>query len=172
MADAKETKDTKDTAVRKDEPRKEPPLAPERYVPAAEARFSTSAEFTFPQVSYIPAAGTPLEHLMRPEYWANVKQLKAGCRIWVFAEDESYWAELLVRRVGQGYAKVQTLRSGRLDEGGEAPQLADGYDIQFRGPVVKHRIVRMKDGHVLKSGLDSYEDAAAWLRDHKRMLAA
>lgn len=154
---------------------KKPDAAPEkpvRFIPAKESLFATSVDFTFPMCSYIPEAGTPLEHLMRPEYWANIKQLKAGVRIWVFAEDESYWAELLVRRVGQGYAKVQELRSGELDARGEDPKLTDGYEIQFRGAVTKHRIVRNKDGQVLKQGLDSHEDAVAWLRDHKRMLAA
>lgn len=142
------------------------------FVPASESRFSTSAEFVSPLTSYIPATGTPLEDLLRPEYWASIKQLKAGCRIWVIAEDESYWAELLVRKVGQGYAKVQTLRSGSLQEPVVDLPQGEGYDIEFRGAIVKHRVVRKSDGHVLKQGLDTYEDAAAWLRDHKRMMAA
>lgn len=148
------------------------PAKPERFIAASESRFASSAEFTFPQVSYIPEAGTPLEHLLRPEYWANIKKLHAGCRIWVFAEDESFWAELLVRKVGQGYAKVQVLRDGKLEQPSADPKLTDGYDIEYRGPIVKHRVVRKKDGAVLKQGLDTFEDAVAWLRDHKRMLAA
>lgn len=142
------------------------------FVPAAESRFSTSADFIAPMTAYVPATGTPLEHLMRPEYWASIKQLKAGCRIWVIAEDESYWAELLVRKVGQGYAKVQALRSGALQEPVVELPEGEGYEIQFRGAIIKHRVVRLSDKQVLKQGLDTYEEAAAWLRDHKRMLAA
>lgn len=148
------------------------PVQPERFVPAAQSRFATSADFSFPRVSYIPEAGTPLGHLKRPEYWANIKALKVGCLVWVMAEDDSYFAELLVRKVGQGYAKMQVLREGLL----EAPVVDlpenEAYAIEFRGAIVKHRVVRKSDGHVLKQGLDSHEDATAWLRDHKRMLAA
>jgi len=145
---------------------------PAAFVPAVESRFATSAEFSFPQVSYIPQAGTPLEHLLQGEYWAGIKQLKTGCRIWVMSEDDTYWAELLVRKTGQGYAKVQVLRKGELDQPTVDLKATDGYEIEFRGQIVKHRVVRKSDGHVLKQGLDSYEDATAWLRDHKRMLAA
>lgn len=145
---------------------------PVPFVAASESRFQNSVDFTFPTVSYIPVAGTPLEHLLQPEYWANIRALKAGCRVWVVAEDEAYYAELMVRRVGQGYAKMQLLRGGELDKpAADLPENA-GYEIQFRGQIVKHRVVRLKDGHVLKQGLDTNEEALAWLRDHKRMLAA
>lgn len=179
ITDAKAAAAASDAAKPKTEARAKPelkaapaPAKPERFIAASESRFATSVEFTFPMVSYIPEAGTPLEHVLRPEYWASIRQLKAGCRVWVFAEDEAYYAELLVRKVGQGFAKMQLLRSGELDAASADPALTDGYDIQYRGPVVKHRVVRLKDGHVLKQGLDTFEDASAWLRDHKRMLAA
>lgn len=149
-----------------------PAKADERFIQASESRFSTSAEFTFPLTSYIPVAGTPLHHLLRPEYWAGVKQLKAGCRIWVVPEDEAWFAELLVRKAGQGYAKVQILRTGELDSVAVGAEPADGFEIQFRGPLIKHRIVRVLDGHVLKDKLESYEDATLWLREHRKMLAA
>jgi hypothetical protein len=144
---------------------------PERFVPASESRFDTSVEFRFPHASYVPEAGTPLEHVLRPEYWANIKKLHAGCRVFVYAEDEAWCAELIVRKVGQGYAKVQVLHKHVLEQPTADPKLLDGYDIQYRGPIVKHRIVRLKDGNVLKQSLDSFEEAQAWLRDYKRMLA-
>lgn len=145
---------------------------PERFIPAAESRFMTSVEYKAPLVWYCPEAGTPLEHLLRPEYWASIKQLRTNAHIYVDAEDGSYWAELKVLKVGQGFAKVMVLRHVDLADAGADPSIADGYDIQFRGPIVKHRVVRLKDNHVLKQGLDTEEDARAWLRDHKKMLAA
>ena len=147
----------------------------ERFVAASESRFATSVEFSFPLTSYIPESGTPLAHVLRPAYWASIPhtKLKAGCRIWVYPEDETWWAELLVRKVGQGYAKVQLLRQGELEALSPAdPELAKDYDIEFRGAVIKHRVVRKKDGVVVKQGLDSEAEAQAWLRDHRRMLAA
>ena len=159
----------KDDKPKSDDTAKPKPAAP--FVPAKEDRFATSAEFTFPLVSYIPAAGTPLEHLLRPEYWAGIKKLKTGCRIWVQSEDDVYWAELLVRKVGQGYAKVQLLRDGVLDMP-VIDAVDSGYEIEYRGAIVKHRVVRKSDGHCLKQGMDSFEEASRWLLEHKRMLAA
>lgn len=149
-----------------------PPAAAERFIPASESRFMTSAEYKAPIVWYCPEAGTPYEHLLRPEYWASIKGLRANAHIYVDAEDGTYWAELKVIKVGQGFAKVVEFRHIELAAASADPSVPDGYEIQFRGPLVKNRIVRLKDGHVLKQGLDSEEEARLWLRDHKKMLAA
>jgi hypothetical protein len=148
-----------------------PPEKPERFIPASESRFMTSAEYKAPIVYYQPESDTPFEHLLRPEYWANIKRLHTNVHIYVDAEDGSYWAELKVLKVGQGYAQVMVFRHVVLAAPGPDPMTPDGYEIQFRGPIVKHRVLRLKDGHVLKQALDSEEDARDWLRDYKKMLA-
>lgn len=151
---------------------------PDRFVPASEQRFATSSEFRFPLTSYVPVAGTPFEHLLRPEYWANLKRLQAGCEIKVVAEDNSYYARLYVDRVGQGYAQVLTLEYFDLTElrsKAVKPQAsAEGtvYNIEHCGPVTKWRVVRVRDGHVLKDKLETDHDAQGWLRDYKRAVAA
>lgn len=149
-----------------------PAEKPERFVPASESRFMTSVEYKAPLVWYCPEAGTPFEHLLRPEYWASIKLLRTNAHVYVDAEDGSYFAELKVLKVGQGYAKVHVLRHEELAVATADPSIPDGYEIQFRGPIVKHRVVRLKDSHVLKQGLDTEDDARDWLRQHKRMLAA
>ena len=138
----------------------------------AEARFMTSNEYKAPHCWACPDAGTPFTELLKPAYWANIKKLPTNAHIHVDAEDGSYYAELKVLKVGQGFAKVFVLRHVELEEAGADPAVTDGYEIQFRGPIVKHRVVRLKDGHVLKDKLDTWDDANGWLRDHKRMLAA
>lgn len=153
-----------------------PAPAPARFIAAAESRFASSAEFKEPTVWYCPEAGTPFEHLLQPEYWASIRRLHAGCHIYVHAEDGSYWAHLFVDRVGQGYADVlvfdfKDLPALRADRPKRASSSADGYEIEFRGPITKWRVVRTKDHHELKRGLDTEDEARLWLRDHKRMLA-
>ena len=148
------------------------PDAPERFIPASESRFMTSVEYKSPLVWYCPEAGTPFEHLLRPEYWASIKKMPVNAHVYVDAEDASYWAELKVLKTGQGFAKVMVLRHIALADAGADPAIADGYEIQFRGPILQHRVVRLKDGQVVKQGLTTHDDAVAWLRDHKRMLAA
>jgi hypothetical protein len=140
------------------------------FVPASEARFMTSVEYKSPLCWYCPVVGTPFEHLLRPEYWASIKKLPINAHVYIDTEDCSYWAELKVLKVGQGFAKVFVLRHIELTAAGADPQVIDGYDIQWTGPIDKHRVLRTKDGHVLKQGLDTWDDASAWLRDYKKML--
>lgn len=150
------------------------PSVPEPFVAAEESRFATSAEFVSPLTSYVPAAGTPPEHLLRPGYWASIKALRSRCRIWIEEESGAYVGELYVLKTGQGYAVTQWLPGYpmRIAAVPAMPSTPDGYVIEYRGHIVKHRVVRTKDNQVLKQGLDNYDDAAMWLRDHKRMLAA
>lgn len=171
MSDVKQGDGKKGEPVKPVVPEKAPEKALERFVPASESRFMTSVEYKSPLVWYCPEIDTPLEHLLRPEYWANIKQLRTNAHIYVDAEDGSWWAELKVIKVAQGYAKVHLLRHIELAAASADPSVPDGYEIQFRGQIVKHRVVRLKDGHVLKQGLDSEDDARQWLRDYKRMLA-
>lgn len=143
-----------------------------RVIPASESRFQSSADFASPLASYAPEAGTELEQVLDPAYWANITQLKPGVRIWVMPDDERWYAELLVRQAGQGFAKVHVLRKGELDAIEIDPKLSADFDIEWRGARIKHRIVRKKDAKVMKEGLATAEDAQAWIRDHARAVAA
>lgn len=145
---------------------------PARVIPAAESRFQASADYVSPLTSYTPEAGTALEQLLAPEYWANIKQLKPGVRIWCVPDDERWYAELLVRQTGQGFAKVVLLRQGELDAIEIDPKISADFDIEWRGAKIKHRVVRKLDKQVLKEGLDTVEAAQAWIRDHARAVAA
>ena len=138
----------------------------------AEAAFMTSNEYKAPHCWACPAAGTPYAEILKPEYWANIKKLPINAHIHVDSEDGSYYAELKLLKVAQGYAIVMPLRHVVLDRAGSAPVVADGFDVQFLGPIKMFRVVRLKDGHVLKDGLATEDAARDWLRDHKRMLAA
>lgn len=152
--------------------------APERFSPAREANFRTSSDFMFPETSYLAPVGTPFAHLLRPEYWSNLKKLMPGCTIVVLAEDGSYRATLYVDRVGQGYAQVLPLEHHDLTalraKAVKPESSAEGkkYLIEHAGPATKWRVVRLSDSHVLKQGLDTENDAQAWLRDYTKALAA
>lgn len=146
---------------------------PAPFVAAAESRFATSVEFSYPLTSYTPVAGTPLAHVLMPEYWANLHALKAGCRIWVIPEDEAWFAELLVRQVGPGFAKVVPLRGGELDAlEPDAELIGKDFRLEWVNSTTKYRLVRVKDGHVLKEKLSDRIEAHRWLADHRKALAA
>lgn len=143
------------------------------FTPALESTMAPSVDFVSPTVHHTAPAGTPFSHVLKPEYWAScTKYLRTGCKIEVIPEDAGWLATLYVLRVGQGYAAVQKLTHIELDGARAQPQAPQGYEVQWRGSVIKHRVVRLKDGAVLKQGLDTLEEAHKWLSDHRRMMAA
>ena len=145
---------------------------PKKYPAAAESRFQSSSEYASPVTSYVPETGTPFEEVLKPEYWASIKSLKSRVRIWVEAEDGAYVAMLYVLKTGQGYAKVHCLEHYEMPGMTADPKVPEGYEIQFRGHIIKHRVVRLKDGQVLKQNFDTVEDAMKYIQEYKRMLSS
>lgn len=122
-----------------------------------------------------PEMGVTVEDMKEPGYWAHVgHQLKPFDRIEARAEDGSWFAELLVRSAGRGWAQVAVLAHYEL--GGETmqglPSRASEYKVEWGGPHHKHRVVRVSDGNVMKHGFESADAARAWLADHLKALAA
>lgn len=152
-----------------------PAAAAARFSPLMEADFSTSTEFVMPVVAVSPPVGTPLEHLLRPEYWAHVRgrfaQFSAGALIRAMPKDAAWWAELLVVQAGQGYARVKLLRDVELDPAAAAPLVPPGYDIQPL-PNGKYRAIRLKGGIVLSDKCQTFEAALGVVRDDIKVLAA
>lgn len=139
-----------------------------RFVPASESCFFTSTEFVYPTVAVKPPVGTPMEHLLRPDYWANVrgrfKEFSAGTIVRAMPVDNAWWAELLVEQAGQGYARVKLLRHVELDAAARAPLVPPGYDIHPVG-TGKYRAVRLDGGVVLKDTCTTVEEALKVVRD-------
>lgn len=127
----------------------------------------------------VPEAGTSLGTLLEPPFWAHVAaKLKPYDRIEVIAEDNAYFAELLVLETGRMWAKVRMLTHVMLDAGhGEDDAMiaaAEGdpeYRIEFKGPHRKHVVVRNSDDAVVKEGISTKGEASQWLRDHIKSLA-
>lgn len=109
-----------------------------------------------------PELDTPLDATLVPGYWAHVSaMLRIGDRIEVLAEDGSYFSELLVRDVGNLYAKVSVLSHTKFEQ--EVVEVPEGYDVKWRGPSAKYGVLRGKD--VLKDGFVGKAEANAWLTD-------
>lgn len=118
-----------------------------------------------------PEHGTEFEDLLEPSYWSHIaKNLRPGARIEVLAEDGSYWAELLVRATGNLSASVHPLR--KVDLGNIPLPEASSFAVEYRGPVLKHAVIRKRDGSSIQSGFDTQEAAMQWLGLNSRTLAA
>lgn len=120
--------------------------------------------------------GHSFDEVMKPEYWAHVaghKNVKIGDRILVRPDDGSYFAELYVRDVGAAWAKVAVTSLHKWEVQTEAGEVeGDDFEIQFKGPLLLHVVTRKRDGVRLKDTLRTRQEAADWLREHRKALRA
>jgi hypothetical protein len=140
------------------ETKKAPALQPHRFALAETKRLDYVME--------VPA-GVPLSRVMEPDYFAHIAPLlRQWFRIEVRAEDASYFAELLVRKVEKEAVHCWLLRS--MDLGSQhksaAPTVED-FKVEFGG-AHKWRVVRLSDQETVHKGEPTREDAEAWLDKH------
>lgn len=128
------------------------------------------AQFAYKIFSARPDAGTSVEDLLQPAYWANIaEQLQPTCRIEVMPLDGAYFAELIVVSANRTAAVVVPLRVVQLTssvdgadvDGGEDPE----YFVKFRGPR-KFCVLRKADGLPVIEDIDTKEQAERELSDY------
>lgn len=111
-----------------------------------------------------PEIGTPPVALLDPHFWAHVSsKMSVGDIIEVIAEDGSYFAELLVRDVGNLFAKVAFKNPVMEFSKPEDVELPAGYEVKWRGPKLRYGVLHGTD--VLKDGFVDKSEARTWLDD-------
>lgn len=142
---------------------------PVRVLLASEWKARESGVF-FNTHEVVPPAGTPLEDLLRPEFFSNVSQkLKAGDTVLALPRDASWYAELIVWDAGRNWAQV----SVRFAQARPMFEGVAGVDDEFeirRDPIDGIMVVRRATGTKLKSNFANHSDAQSWIRDHQRVL--
>jgi hypothetical protein len=142
--------------------RKVRPIYPTRYKLAEHAR---------QHHQIIPETGTKFEDVLAPGYFAHVAGFMRPLDIIeVMPEEMHYFAELLVRAKSDKALDVSPIRYV------EFPRLVRNvvanFAIEFRGPVLKNCVVRLRDDFVVQQGFDTPERANNWLALNQRGLAA
>lgn len=134
------------------------------------ARFQ-GAEFVRNQWAVISEAGTPVEALSNPAYWAHVSaKMRPRDRVEVFCEDGSYYAEFLVLDAGKLFAKVALLNSYQISPvtPGSMGDLPPGYAVKYQGAQFKWSVLRGTER--LHDGSATEADARRWLDDHLKVV--
>lgn len=120
--------------------------------------------------------GTPLEDVLNPRFWSTVAvQFKPLALIEATTDDMAWYAQLLVVSCDRTYAKVVVLSYKDLvptDTAEVLPGLDSEYEIRFGGPHLKHRIIRKKDGAVIKEGIPLRADAVRILNEYINTISA
>jgi len=119
-----------------------------------------------------PDLGTPIDDLLKPEYWAHVARNFAPThRIEVTAEDNSYFAELCVVDAGHQWAKVELLRKHEFGANAVVGTDTGEFQAKWRG-ARKWSVERKSDKTILAEDLGTKEDALLWIATHSRQMAA
>lgn len=120
----------------------------------------------------IPPAGTKVEHLKRPDFWANVaRKLKPGSVVIVWPADGQYYAEMLVWDAGQNWARLDfkpgfPMQRPSFDAvAGEV----DKFDVRYH-PSKGWQVVERDTNRVLKEHMPNAEEARRWKMEYMRVL--
>lgn len=109
--------------------------------------------------------GVSLESAIEPEFWTHVARgIKRYDRIELRAEDDTWWADLLVvkaERLALHVRVVATLDLSGAEQGITEDGVPKGYQVSWGGPTHKFRVTRKSDSAILAHGM-SKEDAIRW----------
>ncbi|MDX1742936.1 MAG: hypothetical protein R3186_05000 [Ruegeria sp.] len=132
------------------------------------------AEHAVTRFYHNPKHGVTIQMVENPRYWTHVAtKLKAGARIEVLAEDQSYWADLLVLSASRLEARVIVLDHVELNQVEAADEVAgDGLEVAWRGPSAKWGVIRSVDREPLKDGFQSKDAALMWLKNRRQNMVA
>ena len=113
---------------------------------------------------------TTLEDIKDPQYWAHTAlMIQPHDRIEVWADDNTWFAELVVIMCDRTWANVHVIGYHEVVKSQVKIEPNNDFDIRYNG---QHRwhIVRKKDGHILRDGLPSQDEAAILLNQHMRSM--
>ena len=134
----------------------------ERFVQITNGRFHP-AEYERDYWAITCEVGTTREDILQPHFWSHVaKKLKPYSRIEVRIDDGTFFGEYLVLQCDRTWAKVKELSFHSLtsaDVSQTESEQMQGHRIEWKGPQLKHCIIRNKDNAVIKEGISSKKDA-------------
>lgn len=131
----------------------------------------TPAEYKRATFYASPAAGTKPEDLLDDSYWVHVRrQLVPGTKIEAFAEDGSFYAEMIVLGVTDGGVKVDFLFEPRTYA---APAHEDidfqGHILRYTGTHSRWSVIRKAQGRrpatMLRDGFANSELARDYVKE-------
>lgn len=118
----------------------------------------------------VPNVGTPIEHLYKKEYWANVSQkFRPGDTIIAFPRDGGWYSELVVFDAGQNWANVGTKFELMRPEFEAVAGVEVDFDVR-RDPINGYCVVRKSTGAILKSNFPNHAEGQKWIVDHQKAL--
>jgi hypothetical protein len=111
-----------------------------------------------------PAGAQPDDFLEAETYAHALRKLRPRDRIEVFADDNTWWCEVLILGIAG-----QLLHVAMLDKRTFAPMVGkehEAYDVAWGGPAAKWRVLRKSDRAVMQDKFDLKSEAIAWIEEN------
>jgi len=149
-----------------------PVPAPRKVAALTVSRWSEAA-FKQARHAITPEAGTPVEDLLNPAFYANIAgKMNAGDIVEARPADGAYYLELYVWDRGDNWAQVGVLRALERPGPVAVPSTDDAFLIEFVDGAKKHRVLRKSDKAEVAHGFATVAAANAWLEHNRGKLAA
>jgi hypothetical protein len=133
-----------------------------------------NADYVRQSFRVTPPAGTTLEEMLAPDYWAHVaRRMTPYDVIEVVPEDGSFYARLFVLNSDTLWAKVAVLEHVKFGEAASKPAAIDAFEVKFGGPNAKWRVHNKADNSLVSNdSFQSRQDAEKWIEQHAKVMAA
>lgn len=117
------------------------------------------------------APDVTVEDVLNPAFWAHVsEQMDPLDTIEVRWEDGSKIVQLRVLWCERAFAKVKLISKEDLgDLSANAEAKSELYRVEWKGPTMRHAVIRNSDNAILQSGFRERVLAAAWLSEHEKL---
>jgi len=121
----------------------------------------------------VPEINVSVEHVLKPQYWANVAHtMRITDRIEVNAEDNSWFAELMVMDVGTLWVKAELMRKVEFAKHEVTSGAQEEYVAKWNAGGKCFRVIRKADNAVVQDDIKSKGEANLWIANHTRDMAA
>lgn len=106
--------------------------------------------------------------LDNPAYWAHVAvQLQPGNILEVRTDTGSHYGRFYVTECSRNHAKLHELEWVKIDK--DAVEITDDvYVYAWKGPVMKHCIIRKSDGAVIQEQMPTKAAAQEWIINERK----
>ena len=115
--------------------------------------------------------GTDKKDMLKSDFWAHLaEQFSPYDRIEVRSDDDAFFAEYIVLSCDRTYAKVKELSWFSLtsDETQQDEEIFQEYAHKWRGPQLKHCVIRKSDSACVAEGFVNKDAAFKWIAEKKR----
>jgi hypothetical protein len=122
-----------------------------------------------------PPAGTTLDEMLEPDYWAHVaRRMTPHDTVEVVPEDGSFFARLFVVNADKLWvkmAKIEYVEFGETTAAKVPP--SEKFEAKFAGPNAKWRIHNKSDNSLVSNdSFQSRAEAEKWIEQHSKAMAA